>query len=125
MKIIKWTISLILFLLCFIGSSELFQNYIGHFTGGLWYTYLINVTPASYAAIREVCDKEGTGAFLVRYTADSIDQGECHIYATEKAEEELFSGANIRNGVYKSLLSGKCEIVFHDFSELERFYKDE
>lgn len=98
----------------------MFQNYIGHFTGGLWYTYLIDVTPASYAAIREVCEKEGTGAFLVRYTADSIDQGECHIYATEKTEEDLFSGANIRNGVYKSLLSGKCEIVFHDFSELER-----
>lgn len=120
MKIIKWMISLILFALCFATGSELFQSHVSHFTGGLLYTYLIDVTPASYAAVREACDREDTGAFLMKYTADSIDCGECHIYATTKAAEVLCSGMDIRSGTYKSLLSGKCEIIFHDFAELEQ-----
>ncbi len=120
MKKIKYIISIFCFLLVFILTSELYQNYLSNFMDDFYYFSVgeQNDSTEVYDLVAKLSNENNIGVFLVDYKTETTYSAKLDVYMNQKAKEELETKYNISDGIYKSLFSGNSEIHCYDYEEL-------
>ena len=131
MRKVKWVLSLFFFLLCFLLSSEMYQNYLHSFTNQFYYIDVETENRESlYNALLEISNKMHIPVFSVTNHTKNYDSACLTFFINNDDFEILSKKYNVETRTYQSLFSGKTivdrkmlsEIVSQ--SNLYRFYFD-
>lgn len=121
MKRVRFVLAIFLFLLAFIFTAELYQNYFRNFYGQFYYFLLEE--KQDRGAIRELletaAEKKDMGVFAVKSQTITALSTELDVYANEKAVQILESEYDIAAGEYKSFFAGTTKVNFHSFEGIE------
>lgn len=118
MKKAKWIISVFIMLLCFILSSELFQNYMGAFSNQFFYfdVSVVDNRMNLHNLFLEYAEDSDIGIFSIDKVTYNARSTGITIYATDAAQDVLQNEYYILNGKKQSLFSGVTDVVYKDFS---------
>jgi hypothetical protein len=121
MKRVRIILAILLILLGFIFSAELYQNYFRNFCGQFYYFELEEKENRKAVAelLEKTANEKNIGIFAVTDNTDTALETEIDVYANEKAKKLLESKYDIQNGEFCSFFSGKTKLRFHLFSEIE------
>lgn len=118
MKKAKWVISIFIFLLCMILSSELYQNYLSSFSNQFFFFSIGEGDRARlYDTLSEAVDRRDMAAFVVDFHSQDAFTSTLTVYANDKARAMLADDYFLSAGSRKSLFSGNTEVEYHDLSE--------
>ena len=131
MKKIKYTSCLIVFLLCFILSNEMFQNYLCTFTNQFYYIDIdTDKRKELYDIMNQLSEKSFPKAFAVSVDIGNYKSVSVSIFSDDDQFEEISEKTDIKEGIYNSILSGNTNVNRKDFSgiiprsDIVRFYFD-
>lgn len=118
MKKAKWIISIFIFLLCMVLSSELYQNHLSSFSNQFFFFSIGEGDRARlYDTLSEAVDKRDMAAFAVDYHSENAFQSVLTIYANDTARAMLADDYYLSAGNRNSLFSGNTEVEYRDLSE--------
>lgn len=118
MKKVKWISAGFMITLCFILSSELYQNYVGIFSNQLYYINMdVSDKEDVWDFVGKSAEKMGMEAFYIFNTSSTARNVHYDIMGTSKTAELLKERYQIAEGSYNSFFSGTTKISVHDFDE--------
>lgn len=118
MRKAKWIISIVIFLLCMILSSELYQNYLSSFSNPFFFFSVgEGDRERLYDTLSEAVDRRGMAAFAVEFHSQDAFISTLTIYANDQARDMLTDGYFLSAGSKKSFFSGNTEVEYRDLSE--------
>ena len=111
MKKSKYMIAVLIIGLCFILTSEIFQNYLTMFTNEFYYFELSTNENRKemQALLQETCKKYEVGVFAVQRETEIATSASYLVYADRTAAEVLQADYGIIDGEYRSFFAGKSE----------------
>ena len=129
MKTVKYAISLLVLLLCFILNGELYQAHLQGFTNGYYYFEQDDADRARVSAeLSAVAEKHGQIVFAIdRQNLDAFHD-RITVFLAGASKEAAAQALNVAEGEARSCFSGRTELVFRPLSEiaekpeLQRFY---
>ena len=121
MKRVRIILAILLILLGFIFTAELYQNYFRNFYGQFYYFELEEKENRKAIAelLEKTADEKDIGIFAVTNHTDTALETEMNVYANKKARKLLKSKYNIQQGQFSSFFSGKTKVKIHLFNEIE------
>lgn len=123
---IKYSVSVLIFLLVFILNSELYQNYFQIFTEQFYFYNVIlkDNKNGICNVLTDSTEKNNAGVFCVLKTTDSVFSSKIELYADDLTRELLESKYYIKEGIYDSFFSGKTNIVYKEFADVEKDFNE-
>ncbi len=120
MKKVKLTLSVFIFFVCFVLSSEIYQMYVSTFTDVFYYFEVDSAYDKENlsAQAEDLAKKYDTGVFAVAKLSDSSATFKCTVYADDTAKDILASEYYVSEGTFSSLFSGSTYIQVYELSEL-------
>ncbi len=119
MKLAKWIICLVLFIVCFIGTNEMYQRYVTSLSDSCYYIYK-DLTGDSTQFLSEASaagSENDVAVFCMRRMADTSGNTVIKIYTNDDGISQL-TEKHVHEGVYESFLTGKCSILIEGFEEI-------
>lgn len=119
MKYVKFIITIMVVLLCFTVSSELFQLHLQTFSSPYFFIDIENEDRSQvYSLVVSATDKYHENVFSIERKNIDAFHSKLILYADEDTQEILFRKHNISSGEFKSLFSGSTEVVVLPFEEV-------
>jgi|GEM_PF-2203265 len=120
MKKIKYILTLMLMVFCFILNGELYQSHFQNFTNEFFYIVIDKKDMDDvYSAITYACEEYGVEVFALERNAVTTYRSEITIYATAASKKMLTEGYDILEGEFKSFFSGTTKVEYCDFGEIK------
>lgn len=110
---------MVLFIVCFIGTNEMYQRYITSLADSCYYIYK-DLTGNSTQFLNEastVGSENDVAVFYMRRMADTSGNTVIRIYTDDNGIIQL-AEKHVYEGVYESFLTGKCSILIDGFAEI-------
>lgn len=110
---------MVLFIVCFIGTNEMYQRYITSLADSCYYIYK-DLTGNSTQFLNEastVGSENDVAVFYMRRMADTSGNTVIRIYTDDNGIIQL-AEKHVYEGVYESFLTGKCSILIDGFEEI-------
>lgn len=119
MKILKYAITVIVVILCFLLSSELYQSKLQTFTHRFYFVDIENEDRELICSlVTSAAEEQNETVFAVeRKDIDSF-QSQLTIYVTSESAKKVFLQQGIEEGSARSFFSGSTEVVFSPFQEI-------
>lgn len=119
MKLAKWIICLVLFIVCFIGTDEMYQRYITSLADSCYYIYK-DLTGNSMQFLNEASaagSENSVAVFCMRRMADTSGNTLIKIYTNDDGISQL-AEKHIYEGNYESFMTGKSSVSIEDFGKI-------
>ena len=121
MKKMKWLSALLIFAFCFILTGEMTQNYFTDFTEKFYYLDASTDDRSQLCSVmQQVSAKNHAPVFAVRKEYPAKRAARITVYISEQDSGTFRETYGLSPGTYPSLFSGTTEIVYRDFSEIQR-----
>ena len=124
MKYIKVLLSCMIILLAMLTSSEIYQNYLSVFIEDFYcVTYYPQEGITQEKMICDIFEKAREHQLDIFYAEDVIvnwHQETIDLYGDERTKKTLSSQYDILYGQRNSLLTGSCEVRYHDYQQLSK-----
>lgn len=130
MKKVKYMFALLLLLLIWTVSGEIYQNYFRTFTEQFYY-FDIGVIPDqsdAYSLLERTASDHGANVFAVSYEEQSARAASLKVFVAPESKKLLAEQYDIKEGSYNSFFSGETRVSVIDFDEiaeeeeLQRYY---
>ncbi len=121
MKNIKRLIFILLMMLCIGLPCEFYQNYLDRFNDFAQTTFYCPENIEFNTMISDISQKakeHNIMIFKIRTQIHTIFLSEIDVYADDDSVEYLKNEYNICSGTFRSIVSGKTKINYHEFSEI-------
>lgn len=124
MKYIKVLLSCMIILLAMLTSSEIYQNYLSVFIEDFYcVTYYPQEGITQEKMICDIFEKAREHQLDIFYAEDVIvnwHQETIDLYGDERTQKTLSSQYDILYGQRNSLLTGSCEVRYHNYQQLSK-----
>lgn len=119
MKIVKYVISVVVFLFCFTLGSELYQSHLQTFTNQFYFIDIeFEDREAIYNAVVSATDKYKEDVFAVERRDIDTYNTEIVVYTTAAMKEHLIAQQNVIECNASSIFSGETKISYQPFDEV-------
>lgn len=119
MKTVKYVMSVIVIIFCFVLGSELYQSYLQTFSNQFYFIDIENEDRyAIYSAVISAAERYNKDVFAVERKDIDAFHSQIKIYAPAASQQKLGSTYSIKGGVANSFFSGTTEVVFAPFEEI-------
>lgn len=120
-KSLKFIIISIALSLCVMLQGEIFQLYIQQFDSGLLHTTFVlpkdGDAEQMNSDLKNSAEKHNLLIFKVEKEIISTLECRIDVFAEEEVQKYLYKNFYVKNGCFKSALSGKVDMKMHDFLE--------
>jgi hypothetical protein len=118
MKAVKYVLTVVVIMFCFVLGSELYQSHLQTFSNQFYFIEIENDDRSVvYSAVISAVEQYGEDVFAVERKDIDAFHSEIIIYATAGLQEKLASDS-IVEGDARSLFSGTTEVVIFPFEEV-------
>lgn len=129
MKAIKYTITTLIILFCFLLTGELFQSNLQTFSNQFYYMEIENEDHSLICStIISATEKYDQNVFAIDRRDIDAFHSQITIYTNDETRDNLFSDLDISEGTAHSLFSGTTQVIFRPFenvtenSNVKRYY---
>lgn len=123
MKIIKYSLTTLIILFCFLLNGELFQSNLQTFSNQFYYMEIGNGDSSLiYSTIISATEKYNQDVFAVERKDIDAFHSQITIYTSTETKNGLFSNLDITEGTARSLFSGTTQIIFRPFEDVAENY---
>lgn len=118
-KYVKFSLTVIIVLFCFIITGEIFQLHLQTFQQQYFYIDIENDdTDAVLSIVTSAAEKYGEHVFAVERNDIDVFHSVLTIYADESTQDFLLSEQDIKSGETDSFFSGSTEIIILPFEDI-------